>query len=93
MLGGLIIMNATFYLDIGILEDKKELKVFVGEGVLDEGSHSEQCKKHLNKIINFPNVEIHYYEDGKHDICDGELVGIEAFLKKMSYNNIIIKTF
>ena len=42
----------------------------------------KHVKKNLRKIIDFPNVEIHYYEDGKHDICDGELVGIEAFLNK-----------
>lgn len=82
MLGGLILMNATFYLDINILDDKKNLKVFVGEGILDKGAHSEQCKKHIEKIINFPNVEVHYYEDGKHDICDGELIGINNFLNK-----------
>ena len=75
----IIFMNATFYLDISILEDKKNLKVFAGEGVLDEGAHSEA---HLGNIIDFPNVEVHYYEDGKHDIYDGELVGIEEFLKK-----------
>lgn len=35
----------------------KYLKIFAGEGVLDEGAHSEA---HLGKIIDFPNVEVHY---------------------------------
>ena len=39
-------------------------------------------KKHLNKIIDFQNIEIQYYKNGKHDIDNEELIGFNAFLTK-----------
>ena len=82
-LGGIIVCSGKLFDEVEILEENKNLKVFIGHGDQDNVIAYSKMEKSVERINNKEFLDIHTYQNASHQITHDEFIDIGNFIQKI----------